>query len=88
MSYSDIWSYFKIFFLLLLFLYFSKQVVTGSVKSPYTKNNALRRLNMKYAFFCFVEPSPVVNLLKNVCLFTQIVNMMQSVLNQIVLSLM
>lgn len=37
--------------------------------------------------FHLAKPSPIVNLLKNVCLFIQIVNTMQSVLNLIVPSL-
>lgn len=44
-------------------------------------------MTMTYLCFCFIEPSPIVNLLKNVCLFIQIVNTMQSVLNLIVPSL-
>ena len=57
-------------------------------KEPFYKktNDALRRLNVKNVF-CFIEPSPIVNLLKNVYLFIQIVNTMQNVLNQIVPSL-
>lgn len=44
----------------------------------------MRRLNVNNMFFSFIELSLTVNLLKNVCLFIQIVNMMQNVLNQIV----
>ena len=68
-------------------LCFSKQVVM-ECKEPFYKktNDALRRLNVKNVF-CFIEPSPIVNLLKNVYLFIQIVNTMQNVLNQIVPSL-